>query len=187
MTEDSIIQLFEVSDKGHTLVPTRHCYAIKWLKVIMDEFPTEYMDVYKYLFYMCCPDPINNPYFNIKDIIKEEKIIRDNKMTFSTENSTIQLAVKNCYELYETPTIKSHKGLKTMIENLASYMETTQILHGRDGNFASMISAGKSLSGLREDYNRLTEELHKEQKINAKRGGGTLSYDQSDDNTRDDD
>jgi hypothetical protein len=187
MAEDSIIQLFEIHEKGHLLVPTRHCHAIKWLKVIMEKYPDNYLDVYKYLFYMTCPDPINNPYFNLKDAIKEEKIIRDNEFVFSTEDDVIQNALIKCAELYETPTMKAHKGLKTMIENIANYMETTKITHGRDGNINSVLRAGKDLQELRVTYNQLTADLHKEQKENVKRGGGIIAYDQGADNTRDDD
>lgn len=187
MTEDSIIQLFEISEKGHHLVPTRHCYAINWLKVIMDEFPNDYLDVYKYLFYMTCPDPINNPYFNVKDVVREEMILRDNKMRFSSEADTIVTAVEKCIQLYETPTLRAHKGLKVMIDNVSEYMETAKVVSGRDGNFSALLSAGKSLRELRETYNQLTADLHSEQKVNAKRGGGSMAYDFSDDNTRKDD
>lgn len=186
-TEDSIIQLFEVSEKGRFLVPTRHCYAIKWLKVLMDKFPKDHIDVYKYLFYMTCPDPINNPYFNVKDVVKEEMILRDNDMHFSTEDDDIQIALKNCEILYDTPTHKAHRGLKVMIENMADYMETTKILHGRDGNINSMLKAGKDLRELRETYNQLTADMHEEQKANVKRGGGSMAYDFGENNTRNDD
>jgi len=187
MTEDSIIQLFKISEKGHQLIPTRHCYAINWLKVIMDKFPDNYIDVYKYLFYMTCPDPINNPYFNVKDVVREEMILRDNKMTFSTEEDCVVEALEKCKLLYETPVLRAHQGLKIMIDNVSDYMSTAKVVSGRDGNFSALLSAGKSLRELRETYNQLTADMHSEQKVNAKRGGGELSYDFSDENTRADD
>lgn len=185
--EASIINLFEVTEKGHVLVPSRHCYAITWLHAIIVEYPRTHIDIFKYLFYMTCPDPINNPYFNLNDSLKEDAIIRDNDLKFSTEDSLIRNAFEKCKILYETPTMKAHKGLKVMIENIASYMETTKITHGRDGNINSVLRAGKDLLSLRETYDLLTAALVKEQKEIIKRGGGMLSYDQDEENTRDDD
>ncbi len=50
-----IIKLFDI-DNG-VVVPTEHCYTLKALKDIMDDYPDSYLQIYLFLFYMSCPNP----------------------------------------------------------------------------------------------------------------------------------
>jgi hypothetical protein len=43
-------RLFDV--QNGVVVPTEHCYTLKALKDVMDEYPDEYLKVYMYLFYV---------------------------------------------------------------------------------------------------------------------------------------
>ena len=54
-----LIKLFDVQNR--TVVPTEHCFTLKALKDVMDEYPDEYLKIYQYLFYMTCPNPDMNP------------------------------------------------------------------------------------------------------------------------------
>ena len=184
-SEEMIIHLFEVS--GKEIKPTRHCYALKFLKDIIDAFPEKHMDMLKYLFYMTCPDPVNNPYFNINPIIRETKIIRDNNMHFSTEEDLILIALEKCEELYKTPTIKAHEAIRGLVENMMDFMGTQKWEGGKNGNVNQFIKIAKDFDDLKEKYLNTTKELHQEQKIHGKKGGGQLAYDLRDDSTRDDD
>ena len=56
-----IVKLFDI--QNGELIPTEHCYALGFLKVLMTEYPDTYMQIYKYLFYMTCPNPELNPFF----------------------------------------------------------------------------------------------------------------------------
>ena len=60
-----MIKLFDI--QNGVLIPTEHCYALKVLKDIMDTYPDDYMKVYQYLFYMSCPNPVVNPFFDVSD------------------------------------------------------------------------------------------------------------------------
>lgn len=184
-SEEMIIHLFEVN--GKELTPTRHCYALKFLKDIMNNHPEDYIDIFKYLFYMTCPDPVNNPYFNINPIIRETKIIRDNNLQFYTEDDDIVLALEKCEELYKTPTIKAHDAIKGMVENMMEWMGNEKWTSGRDGNVGQFIRIAKEFDELKEKYLSTTKELHEEQKHHGKKGGGQLAYDLREDSTRDDD
>ncbi len=185
ISEQSIIHLFEV-DNGE-LKPTRHCYALSFLKVIMDNFPDDYMDIYKYLFYMTCPDPVNNPYINMNDIIREEKIIRDNQFKFSTEEDSIIIALEKCTRLYETPTVRMFNTLKDTIDNLQDWVGQTQFTSGKGGSVTEIMSVIKNFDKLNEQFNAAAGRVHEEQKNFGKRGGGQLAYDMGPDSTRDDD
>ena len=58
-----IVRLFDV--QNNKVIPSEHCYALPFLKKIMDEYPDTYMQVYQYIFYLSCPDPDLNPFFNL--------------------------------------------------------------------------------------------------------------------------
>ena len=120
-----IIRLFDIQN-GKT-IPTEHCYAIGSLKAIMDNYPDTYMSVYQYLFYMTCPNPDMNPFFNVSEVDKEDLIIDEVKLQDSIEDDVIVNALLICKKLYETPTYRAYKGIKSMLDRLAKYMETTAI------------------------------------------------------------
>lgn len=63
-----IVRLFDV--QNGKVIPTEHCYTLDSLKSIMDNYPDTYMSVYQYVFYMTCPNPDMNPFFNVPEAEK---------------------------------------------------------------------------------------------------------------------
>lgn len=177
------IELFEIEDG--VIKPTVHCHTIKWLKEIMEEFNETdstgnpyYLKVYEYIFYMTCPDPAINPYFNMPEDDREDQIIEDIELTVSTENAKIQAALERAAKMYETPTLRAYQGISKMLDNLSDYMGSTQIIHGKDGNISALIQAAKSFQAIRDSFKGVRKDLEEEQKNNQVRGGGSLAYDQ---------
>lgn len=170
-----MIRLFDIKDGE--IIPTEHCYAIDWLKTIMDNYPDNYLKIYKYIFYSCCYDEQLNPYFNIPDIDKEEIILRDINADFDTEDELIIMAKAKAAKLYETPTARVYQGMSKMMERLAKYMENTEITHGRDGNINSLIAAAKNYDAIRHSFKGVYKDLQEEQKTHV-RGNAGLAYDQ---------
>lgn len=171
-----MIQLFTV--ENGTVVPTEHCYTLTGLKKIMDEYPKSFLNVYAYLFYMTCPNPEINPFFDAIDSEKEDLILSQIKVDFSTEDETIINAVEFCKRLYETPTYRAYMGIKGMLDRLAKYMETTDITDGRDGNITALISAAKNFDQVRQSFKGAYKDLLEEQKSQV-RGNSQLAYDQA--------
>lgn len=169
------IKLFDV--QNGVIVPTEHCYAMKDLKKIMDEYPKDYMNVYAYLFYMTCPNPDLNPFFHVAENEKEELVLSQLKVTFSTEDDAIIIALTLCKKLYETPTYRAYMGIKSMLDRLARYMETTTIEHGRDGNINSLVNAAAKFEQIRMSFKGAYKDLMEEQKSQV-RGGQHIAYDQ---------
>lgn len=169
-----IIRIFDIANGQ--LVPTEHCYTLKPLKAMMDQFPEQYMDMYKYVFYMTCPNPDLNPFFNAPEDKKEEQIMRYVNMDFSTDEPLIEEAMKMCRELYETPTYRAYRGIKIMLDNLAKLMETP-ITTGRDGNGPFLLKAATEFREVRESFKGVYNDL-KEEQSSRTRGGGDKAYDQ---------
>lgn len=171
-----LVRLLDV--QNGVVVPTEHCYALSTLKNIMDKYPEDYLQVYAYLFYMTCPNPDINPFFNVQESEKEELVLNEiGEVFFSTEDETIRNAIKFCEKLYETPTFRAYMGIKTMLDRLARYMETTSVEHGRDGNINSLVNAAAKFDQIRQSFKGAYNDLKEEQKGSV-RGGANLAYDQ---------
>jgi len=170
-----LIRLFDI--QNNAVVPTEHCYTLKFLKNIMQEYPDTHIKVYQYLFYMTCPNPDLNPFFNLQEHEKEELIIQEIELEESTEDLTIRYGLEMCEKLYQTPTYRAYRGIKSMLDRLARYMETTQIQHGRDGNINSLVNAAAKFEQIRNSYKGAFNDMKQEQESRV-RGGQGLAYDQ---------
>jgi len=170
-----MVKLFDI--QNGTVVPTEHCFVLGTLKKIQDEYPNDYLSIYGYVFYMTCPNPELNPFFDIIENDKEELILREVNAEFSTEDITIRDAIKFCEKLYETPTYRAYMGIKQMLDRLARYMENTPVEHGRDGNINSLVNAAAKFEQIRMSFKGAYKDLMEEQKGTA-RGGQQLAYDQ---------
>jgi hypothetical protein len=169
-----IIKLFDV--QNNIVVPTEHCYTLKALKDIMEEYPDDYLKIYQYLFYMTCPNPDMNPFFYTPDLDKENLIMQQIEGEFSTEDDAVFTALQFCQRMYETPTSRAYKGIASMLDRLARYMEITTITAGRDGNINSLISAAKNYEAIRQSFKGAYKDLQEEQSSRV-RGGQGLAYD----------
>ena len=77
-----MVKLFDI--QNGVIVPTEHCYALKALKDIMDNYPNDFLKIYQYIFYMSCPNPDINPFFDVREPEKEELILAQLQTEFST-------------------------------------------------------------------------------------------------------
>ena len=170
-----IVRLFDI--QNNKVVPTEHCYTLKFLKAVMDEYPDTYLSIYQYVFYMSCPNPDLNPFFNLPENEKEDIIIEEIGLEESVEDGTIRYALDMCKKLYETPTYRAYVGIKSMLDRLAKYMEVTAIEHGRDGNINSMVNAAAKFESIRQSYKGAFSDMKQEQESSV-RGGAGLAYDQ---------
>jgi len=172
-----IAKLFDI--QNGKVVPTEHCYTIKWLKAIMDKYEEddEYLKVYCYLFYMTFPNPDDNPYFNMPEVDKEETILEDVDANFSTEDAEIQYALDQCREMFSTPISRAYDGIAGMLDKLALYMKVTQISDGRDGNITGIISAASKFEAIRQSFKGAYKDM-KDENTSRVRGGKGLGYDQ---------
>jgi hypothetical protein len=170
------IKLFEV--ENGVVKPTEHCYTINWLHDIMINYPDNHLKVYAYIFYMTCPNPELNPFFNVPEDDKEDIIVNSIGMDVSTDGDLIINAIQKCLTLYTTPTLRAYNGIAKMLDNLSHYMETANITAGRDGNINSLIAAAKNFQAIRESFKGVLKDLEAEQSKTSVRGGQNLGYDQ---------
>jgi hypothetical protein len=167
------IRLFELD--GKIVRPTEHCYMISWLKKIIDEYPDDHVKVFAYIYYMSYLGP-DNPYFNISELDREDKILKDLQPEFNVESPTILYAIDRCKDLFMTPTMRSYDAIKTMLENLNTYLKHTEITDGRDGNIGALLRVAKEFKAVRESFKGVYDDVQEENKVKA-RGSSKLPYD----------
>ena len=169
-----IVKLFDV--QNGVVIPTEHCYTLKSLKDIMDNYPEEYLQIYLYLFYMTCPNPDINPFFNVPHIDKEDLVLRELDADFSTEDDDIVVALAFCERMYETPTSRAYERMQKPLDRISRYLATAQITDGKDGNIAQIRALAKDFDGIRQSFKGVYKDLKEEQQSRV-RGGQGLAYD----------
>jgi hypothetical protein len=169
-----IVKLFDL--QNGKIIPSEHCYTLDTLKKIMDTYPEDYIKIYQYLFYMTCPDPDNNPFFHVPDAEKEMIIYNEIDADFSLEDPLILRAKAFCETLYETPTKRAYDGITKALDRIATYMATTEITDGKDGNIGQIRAMAKDFESIRQSFKGAYKDLQDEQKSRI-RGGGSMAYD----------
>ena len=170
-----MIRLFDVSNGK--VIPSEHCYTLKFLKDIMDEYPDDHLKIYSYLFYMTCPNPDMNPFFDIPETDKEEIILKEIDAEFSVEDDLVIAGLKMCERLYQTPTYRAYLGIKIFLDNMAKSMATEQLTFGRDGSSPALLRMAEKYDGVRQSFKGVYRDLMEEQQSSV-RGRQNLAYDQ---------
>ncbi len=170
-----MIRLFDIVN--NKVVPSEHCYTMLCYKDIIDAYPEDHTKIFAYLFYLSCPNPDLNPFFDVPEVDKEELIRREVGGDFDSDDDLISNALEVTKKLYETPTVRAYMGIKTMLDRLAKYMETTEIEHGRDGNITALINAASKFEAIRQSFKGTLRDLQEEQSTTV-RGNQSLAYDQ---------
>ena len=155
-----IVRLFDI--QNNTVIPTEHCYTLKALKDIMENYPEDHLKIYQYLFYMTCPSPDINPFFYTPEVDKESLILEQIDAEFSTEDDDVWAA---------------DNGISKALDNMARYMGNTPITDGRDGNINQIRAVAKDFDSIRQSFKGAYKDLQDEQQSSV-RGGIGLGYDQ---------
>lgn len=170
-----MIRLFDIANGK--VIPSEHCYTLKFLSDIMDTYPDEYLQIYSYLFYMTCPNPDLNPFFDIPDEDKEGIILNEVNAEFSIEDELIIKAMTLCKKMYETPTYRAYEGIKIFLDNMAKSMKTESITFGRDGSGPALLRMAEKYDQVRQSFKGVYKDLMEEQQSSV-RGNQNLAYDQ---------
>ena len=170
-----MVRLFDISNGK--VVPSEHCYVLKFLKDIMEEYPEDHLKIYAYLFYMTCPNPDLNPFFDVPESDKEELVLKEVDATFSTDDDLIVKGIAECKILYETPTYRAYTGIKEFLDKMGDSLKSESITYGRNGNAEALLRMAERFDNVRQSYKGVFRDLLEEQKSTV-RGGQNLAYDQ---------
>ena len=170
-----MIRLFDI--QNGKVIPSEHCYTLKFLKDVMDEYTEDHLKIYAYLFYMTCPNPDMNPFFDVPEEDKEHLILKEIDADFSLDDDIIDKALKGCQKLYETPTYRAYQGIKIFLDKMGKSMATEELTFGRDGSSAALLRMAEKYDVVRQSFKGVYKDLMEEQQSSV-RGGQNLAYDQ---------
>jgi hypothetical protein len=170
-----MVRLFDI--QNGKVIPSEHCYTLASLKKIIEDYPQDYSRVYAYIFYMTCPNPDLNPFFDVPEQDKEELILQEVEADFSTDDETIINAIKLCEKMYQTPTYRAYQGIKIALDNMATFMATEKPTSGRDGSATALLRIAERFDMVRQSFKGVYRDLIEEQQSTV-RGGQNLAYDQ---------
>lgn len=169
-----MVRLFDIENGN--IIPTEHCYTLQGLKAVMEEYPQDYMSVYAYLFYMSCPNPELNPFFDAPEEEREELILKEVGGNFSTEDDVVIEALNLCKKLYETPTARAYRSIQKAIDNMSKVLATEVPTFGRDGSAAGLLRIMEKFDAIRQSFKGVYKDLQEEQQ-SITRGGQRRAYD----------
>lgn len=174
-----MVRIFDVANGK--VIPSEHCYNLTTLKAVMDRYAEErdWMAAYSYIFYMTCPNPDLNPFFDLPEIDKEELVLREVSTVdtyFSPEDPCVLAAKEFCEKLYETPTARAYKGIKIMLDKMANVLATEEPSFGRDGSAATLLRIAEKFDAVRQSFKGVYKDLQEEQQSTV-RGNQNLAYD----------
>ena len=161
-----LIKLFDVENE--TVIPTSHCYALTFLKKIMEAYPKNYLKIFAYLQYMSSWNPDDNPYLAMKEEDREESILQDIECDFSTEDDLIQEALSKCRSLTELPAHRLWMTGKIVLDRMEKFLRTTEITSGKDGSVKDIMAAFSNFNKLNEDYNKGYKTFMEEVRMNIR-------------------
>ena len=170
-----MIRLFDI--QNGKVIPSEHCYTLKFLKDIMDGHPDDYLKIYAYMFYMTCPNPDMNPFFDIPEQDREEIVLKEVDAEFSLDDDLITHALGMCKKMFETPTYRAYQGIKIFLDNMAKSMASEQLTFGRDGSSQALLRMAEKYDVVRQSFKGVYKDLMEEQQSSV-RGGQNLAYDQ---------
>lgn len=170
-----MIRLFDI--QNGKVIASEHCYTMNSLKRIMEEYPEDYLKIYAYLFYLSCPNPDLNPFFDVPEVDKEEIIRREVGGDFDADDDLISNALELMKSLYETPTSRAYNGIKIALDNMAKIMATEVPTFGRDGSATALLRIAEKFDAVRQSFKGVYRDLIEEQQSTV-RGGQNLAYDQ---------
>lgn len=170
------IRLFDIQNGKVT--PTEHCYTIKSLKIIMDNYKDDYLSIYAYLFYSSCLNDEENPFANVPENDKEEIILKEVGGDFSIDEEVIFQALETCKTLFSTPTYRLYLAAKIGIEKIRDHIQTSPIITGRDGNELSYLKYMERYDEVCKSF-EARYKAFKEEQSTLSRGKNSLAYDQN--------
>lgn len=171
-----LVKLFDIHEGR--IVPTEHCYAIGYLKDIIEDYGPNSGKIFAFFHYMWDLNEETNPFANVAEEEKVEVIVRAICPEIDIDDPLIQEGLELVGKLYETPNYRIFKGFKIVLEKLAKELYYVNIsLNKEDGNISQIKMANMTYKELNEGYKEAKAAYIEELGSIQARGGGKRSYD----------
>jgi hypothetical protein len=128
-------------------------------------------------------DP-TSPFLNVLELEREEAVLKDFPVHNLLGDLKMIAAIEKAELLYFSPIRNILKGAKKAVENVSLYLQTTDVLDGRDGNLTQIVNTVKTLPQLIKAYQEAENSYLQE--VQKNRGDSQKAVDEDvDDNYND--
>lgn len=169
--------LFDIQDREAHI--SQHCYTIGYLKDIIDEYGEENATkIFTYFHYMWSLSPEDNPFAEVNEFEKQEKIVRLICPEIDIDDPLIQHGLELVGELYTSPTYEVYKSFKILLDKLAVTIRYANIsVDKEDGNIGNIKALNTTYQEIKTAYKDSYKDYQDELGIVSSRGGAQRSYD----------
>lgn len=157
------------------------CYHTKPLRDVIDFFPDTYDRIIHFLHCMISLNPHDNPFADIDEDEKEEKILRYLHLDIDLTNPIVKEAHECMYECYATSIYRSYEALKRMLDRINTDLRDLKLTYDKEsGNSANVMSVIKNLAVVKKELKEAKKDYLEEQGDVRGRGGVEMAYDETD-------
>ncbi len=165
-----LAEIFTIENKQPK--PSIHCYLIPELKTIIEKYPETHIEMLAYCFYKACPYKSVNPYADYSEEDKDSLLAKDflkRGVNIVPDNPDLLQGVEKLTALYETTTAKYLKYNKKNLQDIMDYIETTDVMDGKEGNLAERIRIATVCGKVMQEFIQLEKiaDLEKDKKRNV--------------------
>ncbi len=171
-------KLIEIEQGSVVIKPI--CWHIKPLFDIIEFYPDNYDKVIHYFHCMCSLNPNDNPFADLPEDEKEEKILRFLGIDIDTDNDIVKDGLECVRECYSTTIYRSYESLKNLQDGINQDLKQMRLTYDKDiGNASNVMSVVKNLSVVKKELKEAKKDYLEEQGDVRGRGGVEMSYDEN--------
>jgi len=167
------MKIFDV--KNNTVILNEHILLIEPFKKLYEK--KNGLKYIAYCYYMTCPYEDDNPFVNIIESEKKNKILKYIGLKDIPEEyiNDVNTIISLLNEMYETPIVRLYNSVKNKINDISEYLNNTKIT---DKNIRDIKDTIKSYKDIIEPYKSALNEVISERQSSKARGNQNVAYDQ---------
>lgn len=157
------------------------CYHTKPLRDIIDFFPDSYDRIIHYLHCMISLNPHDNPFADLDEAEKEEKILRYLNLDVDMTNPIVKEGHECMYDCYATTVYRTYEALKRLQDGINADLKDMRLTYSKEsGNSANVMAVVKNLAIVKKELKEAKKDYLEEQGDVRGRGGVEMAYDETD-------
>jgi hypothetical protein len=133
----------------------------------------ETVKAFMYLHFIYDPE---SPYMLLAEEDRKAAVKKDFRGKYRPSHDAVFLKAAEKMKSFSTPVARLLEALKTSMGKISTYLETTEVSTGKDGNLAEIIRLYKEVGNIVKNYNSVEADFKKE--VNTSRGRARKALDE---------
>lgn len=176
-------KLYERVGNSDVLLPTENALDIEIIKEINENIFPDNNKIFSYIHCKVSLNPLDNPFAEFEEDKKDREIQKYLNIDVDEDDSLIQEAIKLTEKSYSTPTYRSYKSIKKLLDRINTDIETmsdVELNYEQGGNASGIMGVVKNMALLRKELQTAKKDFMAEQGEVRGRGATDFAYDEFD-------